>query len=747
MTGQRKTLIRSLRRNKASQLWHSRRIPQPPWLRQKLTMTTLICNCNQTLPLQTLKLGQALGEDLKEHTTLCRREASAFQQAVKGRDTVVVACTQEQRLFAELSEQTEGAVAPIRFVNIRESAGWSAEGTQATPKMAALLAAARLPEPEPVPTVTFKSQGRLLILGPLDRAEHAAALLSDVLDITLWAEGAGDAGGSQTRRFPVMAGQLQSLNGWLGAFDVTWLANNPIDLDLCTRCNACIAACPEQAIGLDYQIDLSRCTSHRDCVKVCSAAGAIDFSREPRSQTERFDLVLDLRGPQAGVTFRQHALPQGYFRWDGRELQTLLKLRDMVGEFEKPRFFAYKQKLCAHSRNDQTGCQACVDICSAEAIASDKSRQQIQVNPHLCVGCGACTTVCPTGALSYAYPRASEQGEKIRTLLGTYQVAGGRDAALLLHSQNRGQALVDELGRGAQLKVMQGMPARVMPLALWHTVSLGLEVWLSAVAYGARQIMVLLTDEEAPQYKTAMTEQMAVAQAVLNGLGYDGVHFQLIEASHPQALDGELQRLSGRAAHVPLGPVVLARHAVQSDKRSTLELALDHLMAHAPAQQGATCLEALALPAPGSPLGTIAVDASRCTLCMSCVGACPSGALQDNPQQPELKFIEKNCVQCGLCAKTCPEQAIMLQPRLLLTSERSQPRRLHHSPPYACIRCGKPFGTLKAIEAMLGRLSGHSMFQGAALERLKMCGDCRVIDMFTDENQVRMDVPPANPKH
>ncbi len=121
-------------------------------------MTTLICNCNQTLPLQTQSLGRALGEALTEHSTLCRREAGAFQRAVQGQDTVVVACTQEQRLFAELAEQTEGAVAPIRFVNLRETAGWGFDGPQATPKMAALLAAARLPEPEPVPTVTTKAK-------------------------------------------------------------------------------------------------------------------------------------------------------------------------------------------------------------------------------------------------------------------------------------------------------------------------------------------------------------------------------------------------------------------------------------------------------------------------------------------------------------------------------------------------------------------------------------------------------------
>ena len=123
------------------------------------------------------------------------------------------------------------------------------------------------------------------------------------------------------------------------------------------------------------------------------------------------------------------------------------------------------------------------------------------------------------------------------------------------------------------------------------------------------------------------------------------------------------------------------------------------------------------------------------------MGACPQAALADNPEAPQLRFIEKNCVQCGLCVTTCPETAITLAPRLWLADEgkaRQAARVLHAVAPFACIRCSKPFGTLRAIEAMLSKLAGHAAFQGAAADRLKMCGDCRVIDIHTNPNETRI---------
>ncbi|MET0542564.1 MAG: 4Fe-4S binding protein, partial [Variovorax sp.] len=223
--------------------------------------------------------------------------------------------------------------------------------------------------------------------------------------------------------------------------------------------------------------------------------------------------------------------------------------------------------------------------------------------------------------------------------------------------------------------------------------------------------------------------QMDVAQAILNGLGDQGSHVSLLQGRGPGDVDQQLQLLAGRRGGVPQQR---GRFAVAAEKRTTLDLALDHLVEQAPVR-----VDSIALPA-ASPFGNVLVDKDKCTLCLSCVGACPASALQDNPQQPQLRLVEKNCVQCGLCVKTCPEQAITLQPRLLLTAERKQPRVLNEAKPYGCVRCGKPFGTLKGIEAMLGKLAGHSMFQGAALERLKMCSDCRVIDIYSAQDESRI---------
>jgi ferredoxin len=322
--------------------------------------------------------------------------------------------------------------------------------------------------------------------------------------------------------------------------------------------------------------------------------------------------------------------------------------------------------------------------------------------------------------MTYAYPQVPDLGLRLKTLLQVYRDAGGKDACVLMHDVETGRATLRALGKRAGYGARglgkpgngRGLPARVMPFECFHVASIGIDLLLGAMCYGASQVAVLATGREPEGYVAALKKQMQYAEAILQGLGYAGTHFTVVDGAD---LENQLWSLKPAAAVVKP-----ATFNLSAEKRTSLDFAFDFL-------SGKKAQE-IRLPA-GAPFGAITVNKDTCTLCKACIGACPEGALLDSPEAPLLRFIERNCVQCGLCEKTCPENAIALVPRLSLEEKARQPTTLHEAEPFNCVKCGKPFGTRRMVEAMSGKLGAHAMFAGGGIKRLQMCGDCRVIDM------------------
>ena len=524
------------------------------------------------------------------------------------------------------------------------------------------LARARTATVAPTGLVGYVSSGRLALLGPMAESSPVAERIGDALETVIVAPPGDDTGDGGTAR--VIRADITEVEGHLGAFTL----------------------------------------------RAESDGAPVVVAPSPLTGGKPFDIVLDLRREPA-VT--HEVLPPGYFAPRGDEAaldRALDQAAELVGEFEKPRYFGYDPDICAHGASGIRGCTRCLDACPTGAIRSIGER--VEVDPYLCQGAGVCASACPTGAITYAYPPPEGQLAALRASLAAYREAGGRTPTLLFHDV--------QTGAEAWARVADEVPESVIPWEVEEVGSIGMDAWVACIAWGAR--VLLLAPEQVPEsVRRELDVQIEVTRSILESMGYPPALLAL--AAPDQALHRALGAMPDPATDPP------ATFAPSGEKRTDIRLALDHLHDHAPRRPDVADLP------PAAPFGRVDADRDACTLCMACVSVCPASALQAGGDEPRLSFIEMNCVQCGLCERACPESCITRARRYLFDREaRRRPRTLNEDQPFRCVSCGKVFGTTSVVMRMQQRLAGHSMFQApGALARLQMCEDCRVKDMFRSE--------------
>lgn len=417
-----------------------------------------------------------------------------------------------------------------------------------------------------------------------------------------------------------------------------------------------------------------------------------------------FDLVIDL---SSDCVCDSQIVPLGFYAVGSglvSEKEAINALQEMIGIFDKPKYFQFSASLCAHSVSKLDGCTRCLDSCDTGALSI--SDNTVSINPYLCQGIGSCSTACPTEAISYSLFDSEHLQKYIRQLLEFYREKGGASPIILFYSRSDASEFL------AKLPFLNN---NILPIELEELPSIGIDTWFCSLVYGAAQIILLEISPILDKSRQILQKELSITEVFLENLNL------------PKNLISLIKLESLNESHLLSKVIFEHEDILKGSKRDKLSDSLDIL-----AKKNELNSQMSEVPF-DAPYGAISIRSNDCTLCLSCVSACPTKALEAVGSYPAISFREQDCVQCGLCQMACPESVISLVPRYNWnSSSRKEKIIMHEEDAAECLSCGKPFAPASMVAMLIEKLQNHSHFKNQAIKRLSMCEDCRVKDIFDD---------------
>lgn len=637
--------------------------------------TLLLCSCDktQTLDIKALKAA-AQADEAVLVDQLCGSDMAVAAQSLNGNNDLVIACTQQAPLFDRLADEIQaetGKTAAFEFIDLRDRAGWAPKSAKSKRVTAKQSALLAAAQLSP-PMVPVKNIVSNGVCCIIGTTEQCIRMAELVQDELGVTCVVTDSG-------PVAlpSARYDFAKGQLKS--------------------------AKGALGC-FELEFTNLQ-----MLTPSGRGTLNYGAIKPTADSQCDVFIDLRGSEPA--FPSYKKRNGYFWADpaktGELERIALTARERVGEFEKSVYYKLNTSLCAHSRASRVGCTRCLDVCPTEAIYS--AGDFVQIDSNICAGCGTCASVCPTSAIDMNESPYDAITRALGVMARTYTEQTKEAPRLLVHTAQQGYESIAHQARHAE-----GLADDLIPFAIEHTDRFGHAEMLAAIGAGFSEVL-LLADTEADAL--VLQPQLELARALLTGAASQAERIRL----------ADLSELGSPAQHADAAckPVLLVGGRRDITRVTTAAVS---------EASGRSIADPIKLP-DGAPYGAIEINSDKCTLCLACVSLCPTGALSDHPDRPEVQFTENACVQCGVCENTCPETAIQLIPQLELSNAALQKRALHGEDPFECISCGKPFGVASTINRIVEKLEGkHWMYTNTDnLQLVKMCDDCRVKAQYHGE--------------
>ena len=329
---------------------------------------------------------------------------------------------------------------------------------------------------------------------------------------------------------------------------------------------------------------------------------------------------------------------------------------------------------CAAVRNRNSTCRRCEQVCQQGAI--DISANEVHLNASSCVACGACCTVCPTGALVPVEPTdaafaqacaASLEANGDRAVVACARIASKRQADPAAYAGVPCLPRVDEsialamAAAGAhEVLLVDGNCATCKYRAN--------EPAVDATVASANALLAAQGSATRVRRATGFPEEMLVESAEgLHGTTRRGFFSEAIGAARDTTMTAAKVTIAQDLGYTDAVPAIGERLRVtESGTLPLIEVPRHDVAINALYELGEPVVDEIE----SRLFASIDIDVQKCNACGMCAVFCPTGAIRRDPFSSVsdplklLEFSASSCVNCNLCADVCWKRALTLYTRV-----------------------------------------------------------------------------------